>query len=113
MLPKSNRILRSEFENIIKNGKRLHSPIFILYINKPKNPNSKKFAFSVSKKVCKGAVGRNKLRRQGYSVVQKQIKNIKEGYLFVFVYKKTIKTPNYQEIEENINSLLREFFMLI
>ncbi len=113
MLPKSNRIERSGFELIMRSGKRFHSPLFTLYINKSTNQNSKQFAFSVSKKVCKGAVGRNRLRRQGYSVINTTINSIKPGFSYVFMYKKRPKLPTYSEIEHDIQSLLTEGFMLI
>jgi len=113
MLPKNNRISRVEFSGAVFQGKRHHSPIFTLYITKTSNPKDKKFAFSVSKKVCKGAVGRNKLRRQGYSVLKTKIDSIKEGFLYLFVYKKTQKLPNHKEIEQDIISLLTSAFVLV
>jgi len=112
MLPKNNRIGRAEFESIIRSGKRIHSPIFILYIQKTEG-NDKRFGFSVSKKISKSSVQRNKLRRQGYSVIRDQIKHIKDGFLFVFVYKKTQRIPTYQEIEVDITGLLKNTFVLV
>jgi ribonuclease P protein component len=47
--------------------------------------------FSVSKKVVKTAVGRNKQRRRGYSAISKVYPTVKPGYFLFFVYKKVLK----------------------
>src|SRR5690242_1182263 len=95
MLPKRRRISRKEFPTILSHGKRYNSPFLLLYIakrdqeNMPKNmAENSLFAFSASKKVSKTAVGRNKLRRQGYSIVQKHLTEIKPGYFLFFSFKK-------------------------
>jgi len=112
MLSKNNRIERKDFPYILKNGKRFNSPIFLLYVAK-NNESKSKFAFSVSKKVLKTAVERNKYRRRGYSVIKNKLKLIKTGYFFFFSFKKGIGKPKHSTIEEDINSLLSNSGMLI
>ncbi|MES3005021.1 MAG: ribonuclease P protein component [Patescibacteria group bacterium] len=113
MLSKKNRITRAEFESILSKGKRYHSPIFTLYVVQSKNAVDKKFAFSVSKKVARGAVQRNKLRRQGYATLRTIVNSTQPGFLYLFIYKKTPKTPSYKEIKENITSLLGTSFVVV
>ncbi len=70
------------------------------------NKNKSKFSFSVSKKVCKSAVDRNRLRRQGYSIISKHIKEIKEENLFIFVFKKGSSVYGFERLEQEILGLL-------
>ena len=65
-----------------------------------------RFAFSVSKKVCKLAVDRNRLRRQGYSIVGKHLSEIPDGFLFFFSFKKAAYPTTSAELEKEICALL-------
>lgn len=77
-----------------------------------KDIENSRFSFSVSKKVSKMAVNRNKLRRVGYSIVEKCIENVNPGYFLFFSYKKGAEKYKYQEIEKEILGLLEKSFML-
>jgi len=113
MLPKNRRIARKDFLYVLQNGKRWNSPILLLNIAKmSKDGINSQFAFSVSKKVAKLAVDRNKLRRRGYSIIEKKIDGIKTGYFFLFSYKKGAEKLKYQKIEEEVVRLLESSFML-
>ncbi len=70
------------------------------------------FSFSVSKKVSKSAVVRNKLRRRGYSVIESNISNIKPEHFLFFSYKKGGEKVSYKELENNVVGLLEKSFML-
>ncbi len=115
MLPKNRRILRKEFTDITKNGKRHHSPSFILFLLpiRSKTGLNSKFSFSVSKKIHKKAVDRNKCRRIGYSVILRHLKQIKSGYYFFFSFKKTPKLISFATLEKEILELLSTLGMLI
>jgi len=110
MLPKNRRIRREKIPEILKFGKRLHSPVFLLYWSTNDSVEEKqgKFSFSVSKKVCKDAVGRNKLRRQGYSVIADVIKNKKLAGYFLFSFKNNKQIPGFEVIKEDILNLLKD-----
>ncbi len=116
MLPKKRRISRSEFPYILANGKRYNSQHLLLYLvkNQANKPYFQtKIAFSVSKKVCNTAVGRNKLRRRGYSVVGKKISKIEPGSLGFFVFKKGSTSTSFKALEGEIFELLSNSLMLI
>lgn len=113
MLPKNRRIPRKEFQLILNKGKRYNSPIFLLYKAENNTNNQTKIAFSVSKKVSKTAVSRNKYRRQGYSVVRKYINQIKPGYFLFFNFKKPEKKIEYKTIGSEIEKLLSDSGMLL
>lgn len=109
MLPKTRRISKKEFPNLMKNSRRFNSPHFLLYLsknNENKPQNNSRFSFSVSKKVCKEAVSRNKLRRRGYAVIEHIIERIKPGLLCFFVYKKDLGNESFSFLEKEINTLL-------
>lgn len=72
-----------------------------------------KIAFSVSKKVLKTAVSRNKYRRRGYSLIKKYINLIKPNLFLFFVFKKTNKLPDYQEMDLELNKLLSDSGVLL
>ena len=108
MLAKNRRIQRKMFDTILKSGRKYFSDSFILYIAKftqEEAGHPSKFSFSVSKKVSKLAVSRNRLRRRGYSVISKHIKRVGGGYFCFFVYKKGFK-EEYSVVESEILGLL-------
>ena len=104
-----------EFPSILTTGKRYNSEHLLLYVAKDyqdKKSENSRFAFSVSKKVCKNATDRNKLRRQGYSLIGKYTKKIKPGFLCFFSLKKNSKNINFQSFEKEVSELLSMSSML-
>ncbi len=115
MLSKTRRIERKSFKNILTEGKRYNSKSFILYLAKIGSHGSEtptKVAFSVSKKVIKSAVGRNRQRRRGYSILGKYLQRLKPGFYMFFVYKKEFE-KDYSILEEEIKGLLSSATVII
>ncbi len=115
MLPKKRRISRSDFTHILANGRRFNSPHLLLYV--VKNTESRpiietKLSFSASKKVCSNAVGRNKLRRRGYSVIGRNISKIQPGFMCFFVFKKDSLSVGFKILENEILGLLSDAVMI-
>jgi len=111
MLPKTRRIPRRELGPVIFKGKKYTSPHLILSLF-PTEEKTSKFVFSLSKKVCKSAVLRNKYRRRGYSIISKHLNTIKNGYLLMFSFKKDGASISFSELEKEIMTLLSDSFML-
>lgn len=65
-----------------------------------------RFCFSVSKKVSKKAVMRNKMRRAGYRFLSDIINDIKPDTLGIFSFKRVPK--DNKEIEDSLNSILKK-----
>jgi ribonuclease P protein component len=107
MLPSKLRINKTLFKTFGR-GTTFHSPAISMFVYKKDNQSDSQFSFSVSKKVSKLAVKRNKLRRQGYSVIGKNLENIKKGYFIVFNFKKEAISLSYSQIESDINILLHK-----
>ncbi len=114
MLPSNRRIERRLFSQIMAKSKRYHSNSFVFYLYPIENDPSKpsQFSFSISKKVLKSAVHRNKQRRRGYSIIKNHIKSIKSGFYCFFVYKKGFYTE-YSDLEKDIEGLLSVSGMII
>jgi ribonuclease P protein component len=72
----------------------------------PQNDPGSRFCFSVSKKVAKSAVVRNRLRRSGYRLLLRYISDIKPKIITIFSFKTVPK--NDEEIIKNLESILRE-----
>ena len=125
MLSKKRRILRKDLPYILTKGKRYNSKSLLMYVVKQqttvpeqssvRGSSSKlaRFSFSVSKKIEKSAVKRNKLRRQGYSVIDRHIEQIKEGNLFFFVFKKGSNTITFNNLEKEVLQLLSASSVLV
>lgn len=102
MLPKSRRASRSDLILLGKADIYGSNSLFSLRAIKKNLPNSK-ISFSVSKKVSKSAVVRNKLRRFGYRAVRDIIKTI-DNHIIIFYFKKI--PIDFDEVEKNIKELL-------
>lgn len=104
MLPKNRRIPRKMFPIIAGSPKTFRNNLFLLKITESKEPQSR-FCFSVSKKVSKKAVTRNKLRRSGYRFVEKHLSGVQSGVLAIFYFKAVPK--NNDELERGLESILK------
>ncbi len=82
MLPKNQRIPRLVFTELLTRSKYANSPHFSLrYTLNGQNP---RLGVSVSKKVSKSAVARNKIRRQVLSAIRSLLPSLPKGlYLLV------------------------------
>lgn len=112
MLPKKRRISRTEIETVLKSGARHNSPHLLLYLYK-NGLNYSKFSFSVSKKVAKTAVSRNKQRRRGYSIITKKGVSIKPGFSCLLVFKKGADLIKFESLEKEISELLYSVNVLV
>ena len=124
MLPKKRRITNKIFTLINKQnkGKNFFSPYMSLQlieaggietiIENKKNTGSK-FATIVSKKTERLAVGRNKIRRQVYSLLRNNLKKIKSGFIGVFFIKKEFKKLKFIQKENEVQKLLEKAGLLL
>ena len=103
MLPKKNRADTKTVEKIFKVGRFLNSPslTFKFILNQG---NNKKISFIAPKSIAKLAVKRNFLRRRGYNVLQKYLKDFPDGILGVFIFRKL--EDNVLILENEIKNIL-------
>ena len=107
MLSKVKRTQRGLFSNILKNGVSFHSILISIKVLENKDENSR-FSFVVPKAISKSAVKRNLIRRRGYSIIKKHLKNIKNGYLYAFFVKKGAEKLKFTEFEDQIVGILKK-----
>jgi ribonuclease P protein component len=67
MLPSNTRLPKATFREVFATGRLVHSTFFILRMKK--SQKTSRFAVSVSKKVSKSAVDRNRIRRRSYAAI--------------------------------------------
>lgn len=101
MLPKKQRVGKEFFDLVFSKGTPYHSPLMSLKTL----ADEKKANFSVvaQKSASRGAVSRNKLRRQGYYVLGKYRDELRKGHASIFFIKKKIP---FAQIESEMLSLL-------
>ncbi|HHT83129.1 MAG: ribonuclease P protein component [Christensenellales bacterium] len=90
------------FQYIYKNGQRVNTKFFILYIVEAATI---KVGVSVSKKVGNSVV-RSRAKRRLKEAFRTIIGNLKRGYNFVIVAKKEIVDAEFWEIKEEIKKAL-------
>ena len=90
---------------LLSNGtKTFKSNLFLLRFVSKDGPS--RFCFSVSKKIAKSAVVRNKMRRAGYRSLEKHFPEISSNILALFSFRTIQK--NDEEIIKNLKSILTE-----
>ena len=90
---------------LFKNGtKSFKNNLFFLKL--VPNNSSSRFCFSISKKVAKNAVTRNKLRRVGYKFLAGFVPEIKSKVLVIFSFRFIPKTQ--EEIFKNLEAILKD-----
>lgn len=94
---------------VLANGQQARGKsLSIKYTNNPHRHQSR-VAIVVSKKVCKHAVDRNRIRRRLYEIIRKQIDEINNKGVFdlaIIVYKADILDKPFNEIEAEVLSCL-------
>ena len=109
MLGKESRLKKKkEIEKVFKVGKKLVSQsILVFYL--PNNLEKSRFAFSVSKKISKKAVVRNKTRRRLREITRREIlPNLKISLDCLVVARKEILEKSYHELEEELRRVFKK-----
>ena len=109
MLSKKYRFhSRGGVQYTYKHGKTIRTPKISLVHNK-NDRGFQRFAVTVSKKVSKTAVGRNRIRRRVYEAIRLELPNFtaKRDNIFV-VYSKEVAHMDFQELRKLIHSLLEQ-----
>lgn len=105
MLPKTKRIPRSLFPEILKSRHFAHSAHFSLRIGISSQPSAR-IAVSVSKKISKSAVVRNTIRRRAYSALSHQLAMLPKG-LYLVVAKAGADKVKGEALEKELFALLK------
>ena len=102
MLPKNKRVPRALFKAILEEKNFQNSPHFSLRYSKKLGET--RFAVSVSKKVSKKAVVRNKIRRRAYESLKTFANKTSPG-LYLVIAKNGADKTKRQELDTEIKEL--------
>jgi ribonuclease P protein component len=105
MLPKENRLKKnSQFAYIYKHGQSAHIKFLsVSYIKTKYQPF--KIGFTVSKKIGKSVV-RSKVKRHLREAVRLELKNINNGYNYIFIAREGIDKVDFNSLKKMITELL-------
>jgi ribonuclease P protein component len=108
MLPKNRRIPRELFKSILEKGRYSNSPHFSVKVS-PEGEKAR-VAVSVSKKVAKRAVARNRARRRAYSALQELVPTIRPG-LYLISTKSGAQDLKGDVLKDELRELLSNFLI--
>lgn len=102
MISKEKRVNSVLFQNIMKNGRVIHSPFFIFRYIEQETPQ---YSFVVPKNISKKAIFRNSKRRIGYNI----LKNISIlSGAGIFFYKKDGVLSETSILKDDIIKILKK-----
>ncbi len=104
MLPKNRRIPRELLKSLLESRKYFNSAHFSLRVAKAETP---RLAISISKKVSKSAVVRNKIRRRVYSTIRDFIPELSDN-LFLLIAKAGSEKIKGQDLKDELVELLKK-----
>lgn len=110
MIPYSHRFHGyNALRFVYKNGSSVRSHLVtIKYTTNPRRKNSR-FAVVVSKKVLKGAVGRNRIRRRLYEVIRTELPQLRQNIdVAVIVTSRDTGTIPAESLTGEITTLIRQ-----
>lgn len=99
----------SSLRYVYKNGDTHRSQFFHLRYSKNPRRKTPRIAVVVSKKVYKGAVGRNRIRRRLYELFRDQLPHMSGGIDIVcIVTHPSVRTMGAEELREAVCNMLLE-----
>ncbi|ACB50716.1 protein subunit of ribonuclease P [Crocosphaera subtropica ATCC 51142] len=110
-LPKQHRLRHPKiFQTVYNRGKRYQSPHLVMRVfwqaDQQDCTPPTQFGISVSQKVSKKAVIRNRLKRQIKAVIRLFLPKIKPGYQVVIVVKRNTTECKYEHFLRELEELL-------
>ncbi len=104
MLPKRSRLTKQNIESL-KHARRSKSAHFLVIYGPSAENEGLKVAFSASKKVAKGAVVRNTLRRRGYAAIEPLLPRLSPKTLILIVYSTPLLESPLDEMTAELDSV--------
>lgn len=112
MLPKINRLKKEkDFRKILHKRESTREKFLILKILKNDSDNVR-VGISVSKKISKKAVLRNKIKRRLSACLKSKMPQIKKGLDLFLIALPGLETKNFSETEEMCEALLKKVKIL-
>jgi ribonuclease P protein component len=107
MIPFSNRFHgHSSLNYVYRNGQAIHSHWLTIKVISNSHRKDSRIAVVISKKVLKGAVKRNRVRRQVYEYVSKILPELKSVYdIAIIAVSGELFTASHNAINEQLEQL--------
>ncbi len=105
MLAKEKKLRSYEHVYVIKKGKRNHHELFTL-VYKENGLETTRCSLTISKKVARKAVVRNKIKRKLFNFLHKTYPQFRLGFDVVIIIQKNFLDKNFQEIESELIGLM-------
>jgi ribonuclease P protein component len=94
---------------VYRNGTAIRSHLITVKYSKNPHRKTSRFAVVVSKKVHKGAVGRNRMRRRIYEIVRAELPHITSIYdVAIMVFSSEVMTMPDVELKQTIKQLFTQ-----
>jgi ribonuclease P protein component len=94
---------------VYKNGRAIRSHLITIKVVGNPHRQHSRFAVVVSKKVHKGAVGRNRIRRRVYEVIRSELPRFKSPHdVAVMVFSGDLISISYDELKAVLRSLFEQ-----
>lgn len=103
MLKKKERLTTKQFDRFFSSGRRHHSPLLTLLKS---NHDTFHGSVVVGKKVYKGAVQRNRLRRRLYSILYRLSREKDLQGVYIILTKPASITANFADLKEELEKLV-------
>ena len=95
---------KRDFDNIIKNGKKVKNYNFIVFYSKNKEQFNK-YGITVPKKVGKAHI-RNKLKRKVRAIIRNYNKTYEKNYNCIIIIRNSCLNLTYRDLESSLQYLL-------
>lgn len=109
MLRSKNRVGRERFAEVMKNGARISTPLFLArYLKNSGDQRWFKLAVVVSKKISSKAVNRNNFKRRTRFATLEVIKEVHfpaEIYTIIFFIKRSLKEIGFKTLKSEVKKV--------
>lgn len=93
----------SSLRYVFKNGETIRSRTLTLRVTRNKHRKVSRFSVSISKKVLKSAVKRNRVRRRIYEIVRLELPHVEGVYDVVFIVTAAeLLTLDHEALRESV-----------
>jgi ribonuclease P protein component len=108
LLPRKNRIKKTDFKKIFAEAKAIRTSVFTLLYTSSKIADGPQFAVVISTKVEPKAAKRNKIKRQIRKILQEEIKKTNPNNRIIVICKPEITKMKFEKIQNLIKDVLKQ-----
>lgn len=110
MLSFTNRFHgHASLKYVYRKGQTVRSRLLTVKSVKNTRRNTPRVAVVVSKKICKSAVGRNRMRRRLYELLRRELPTIKPNYdIVVLIFSRDVETIDHSELRHTLRQNLTQ-----